>query len=355
MKVKKAIRIVSLIVLVVFAGMIIAGCGGKTSGSNQDNAAPADNSSSEQTAKFRVAMVLTGPINDAGWNESAYKGLMSAKDKYQVEAAYTENVPQPDFESVIRDYADKGFNLVICHGFEFSDTVKTVAPEFPETIFAVVNGDSFQEPNMVSLRFNTPQTGFLAGTVAGLITKSNVVGMIGGTKLPHIQDALKGFEAGAKYVNPNVKVLTGFTETMSDVAKGKEMAMAMIEQGADVVCANANQAGLGVIDAAKTKKIKDIGYISDQYEVAPDTVFVSAIQSVEFMVESIISKALNNEAKPALYLMGMNDKAIYLSDFHGNDANLPEGAADKINEVIAKIQDGSLKQQGILPKSVFEQ
>lgn len=348
MKQKRLIRLLAGIMLVLFAAAVLVGCGGVKK--EEKGAAKPE----ATKAAYRVAMVLTGPINDAGWNESAYKGLLAAKDKFKVDVAYTENVPQPDFESVIRDYADKGYNLVILHGFEFSDVVKAVSPQYPKVTFAVVNGNGFQEPNMLSLRFNTPQTGFLAGAVAGLITKTNTVGMIGGTKLPHIQDGLKGFEAGAKYVNPKVKVLTGFTETMSDVAKGKEMAMAMIEQGADVVSGNANQASLGIIDAAKTKKIKAIGYISDQYNVAPDTVFVSAVQSVTFMIETIIGKAVKNEAKPALYLMGVNDNAIFLSDFHGNDSKLPAGAAEKLKEVIAKIKDGSLKQQGTLPKSIFE-
>ncbi|NMC31491.1 MAG: BMP family ABC transporter substrate-binding protein [Veillonellaceae bacterium] len=348
MKREKILWLLSGVMVVVFAAMLLAGCGGAKNAEK-----PAAKPEAAKSA-LRVAMVLTGPINDAGWNESAYKGLMAAKDKFKVNVAYTENVPQPDFESVIRDYADKGYNLVILHGFEFSDVVKAISPQYPKVTFAVVNGNGFQEPNMLSLRFNTPQTGFLAGAMAGLLTQTNTVGMIGGTKLPHIQDGLKGFEAGAKYVNPKVKVLTGFTETMSDVAKGKEMAMAMIEQGADVVSGNANQASLGIIDAAKTKKIKAIGYISDQYNVAPDTVFVSAVQSVTFMIETIIGKAVKNEAKPALYLMGVNESAIFLSDFHGNDSKLPAGAAEKLKDVVAKIKDGSLKKQGVLPKSIFE-
>ena len=338
MKKIRNLKWMSLLLVVVFVASFAVGCGGKA-GEEEEGAASQEGESKEPEG-FKVAMVLTGPINDAGWNESAYKGLVTAKEQFQVETAYSENVPQPDFEAVIRDYADKGYNLIICHGFEFSDVVKTVSPEYPDSIFAVVNGDSFQEPNMVSMRFNTPQTGFIAGTVAGLISKTNVVGMIGGTKMPHIQDALLGFEAGAKYVNSNAKALTGFTESMTDLAKGKEMAMAMIEQGADVTCANANQAALGVIDAAKSKGIKHIGYISDQYDVDPDTIFVSVIQSVEDMVVSVVDKAVKGEAKPALYLMGVNDGAIRLSDFHGNEANLPEGAMDKINEVIAGIKDG---------------
>lgn len=352
MKKVRRLKILSLSLVLALTLFTLLGCGGSTGG-EEDGGATEENAQEEKS--FQVAMVMTGPINDAGWCESAYKGLMAAKDQFKVETAYSENVAQPDIDAVIRDYADKGYDLIICHGFEFSDPVKAISPEYPDSIFAVVNGDSYQEPNMVSMRFNTPQTGFIAGTVAALISETNVVGMIGGTKMPHIQDALKGFEEGAKYVKPDIKVLTGYTESMDDLAKGKEMAMAMIEQGADVTCANANQAALGVIDAAKSQGIKHIGYISDQYEVAPDTIFVSVIQSVEDMIVSIVGKAVNGEAKPALYLMGVNDGAIRLSDFHGNDSKLPEGAMDKINEVIEAIKDGSLKEKGILPRSIFEQ
>jgi basic membrane protein A len=347
MKKKYRFYSIVLLVLITFTSLSFVGCG-----SNKTSV-----DAGKDTAKsdiLKVAMILSGPINDAGWNQSAYEGLKEAETKYKVEGAYTENVAQPDQQSVIRDYADKGYGLVICHGFQFSDAVKAVAPSFPNVTFAVVNGDSFQEPNMLSFRFNTPETGFLAGAVAGLSTKTNTVAMIGGTKAPHIVDALKGFEAGAKYVNPNVNAITGFTESDTDVAKGKEMAMAMIEKGADVISCNANQVGLGVIDAAKNKNIKAIGYISDQNKVAPDTVIVSSIQSVNFMVMNIVSKKVNNDVKPAVYLSGYNDGAIYLSDWHGNDKNLPAGAMDKINEILKGIKDGSLKEKGILPKSVFE-
>lgn len=342
---KKKLRLYSifLLILITFTSLNFVGCGSNKS-----------SETSAKSSKLKVAMIMSGPINDAGWNQSAYEGLKAAEDKYKVEGAYTENVAQPDQESVIRDYADKGYNLIICHGFQFSDTVKNVAPSFPNVTFAVVNGNSSQEPNMSSFRFNTPETGFLAGAIAGLITQSNTVAMIGGTKAPHIEDALKGFEAGAKYVNPSVNVLTGFIQSDTDVAKGKEMSMAMIEKSADVIAGNANQASLGVIDAAKNKNIKAIGYISDQYNVAPDTVFVSTIQSINFMVMSIVDKKVNNDFKAGLYLSGYKDGAIYLSDWHGNDKNLPAGAMDKIKEIMNGMKDGSLKEKGIIPKSVFE-
>ncbi len=353
-------KMLALLTSVALSISLLAACSGTAaseaapaSGDAAGGDAAASTAGGADDGAISVAMVLTGPINDAGWNESAYNGLMMAQEEYGIETAYSENVPQPDFETVLRDYAANGYDVIIAHGFEFSDPAKAVAPEFPDSMFCVVNGDSMQEPNVLALRSNTPETGFLAGAAAALASESGVVGMIAGTRMPHIEDSLTGFEAGAKYINPDIEVLTGFTETMTDVARGKEMATAFIEQGADVVCANANQTGLGVIDAAVSEGVLAIGYISDQYEVAPETIPVSAIQSVEFMVSSIIQRAVDGTLAPELYLLGAADGAIYLSDFHGHEDAFGEGGAEQLEEIFAGLQDGSLQEEGVVPVSVF--
>lgn len=308
-----------------------------------------------EDGKFKVAMVLSGVINDAGWNESAYNGMLLANEQLGVETAYSENVQLADMETTMRDYASQGYNMVICVGNEFSDPAKIVAPQFPDIMFGVMNGNEFMEPNLAAYRFNTPETGFMAGVLAALYSKSGVVGMVGGTTLPHIKDAVDAFAVGAKYINPEIKALTGFTESMNDVALGKEMGMAFVEQGADVLSANANSCGLGVIDAATSSKIRHIGYISDQYNVAPDTIMISMVQSNEFMILAMIRAGVEGTFSPSLHLYGMAEGAIYMSDFHGHESLLPEGGMEKIEEVKAGILDGSLKAQGILPKSIFEQ
>lgn len=367
MNLKKMLALVLALCVCLAA---LAACGGGTSSSAapaaestlaESTATPAESEAGSDAAPaeggdgMKVAMLLTGPINDAGWNESAYKGLMTAEEELGIETAYSESIAQPDFETVMRDYASKGYSVIICHGNEFSDAVVAVAPDFPDSMFCVVNGNSFQEPNMASFRFNTPQTGFMAGAAAALLSETGVVGMIGGTSMPHIVDALDAFVVGAQYINPDITALTGYTEDMSDVARGMEMANAFIEQGADVLSANANQAGLGAIDAAKAKGINYVGYIDDQYEVAPDTIMVSSIQSVQFMVATIISKGVAGELTPELHLMGAADGAIYLSDFHGHEDAFGEGGVEKLQEIYEGILDGSLKEAGILPASVFEE
>ena len=342
----KKLRVAALCLAATF--LLLNGCS-----SNEGGGTTNDPSGSEDT--LQVAMVLSGYINDAGWNQSSYEGIKMAEEEFGIQSAVSEAVAQPDFESTMRDYASQGMDLIICVGNEFSDAAINVSASFPDVQFAVVNGNCAQEPNVASYRFNTPETGFLAGALAALYSERNIVGEVGGTTQPNIEDAVKGFEAGAKYINPDIKVLTGYTETLTDIAKGKEMGMAFIEQGADVLSSVANSSSLGVIDAAKESQIKYIGYNSDQYEVAPETVMVSVVQSNQFMIRAIVASAVEGEFTPALHLYGLKEGAIYLTDYHDETAPLTQEERTQIEEIIAAIEDGSLKEQGILPKSVFEE
>ena len=348
----------ALLAISLLAGLA-AGCSSQGS-KPSDSPAPAPSAAAQPSqapadTAYRVAMVLPGYKNDAGWNQSAYEGMTMAAEKYQIETALSEGVALADYETTLRDYAAQGYDMVICVGNEFSDAALAVAPDFPDTIYAVMNGNSAQAPNVGAYRFNTPQTGFLAGVLAAEYSRQNMVGVIIGNTAPHMQDAAKAFEAGAKYINPDIQVLSGCAETMTDIAKGKEMAMAFIEQGADVICASANSASLGAIEASKEKGISHIGYISDQYDVAPDTVKASMIQSNQLMIFSIIESGLDGSFTPELHLFGINEGAISISDFHGHDAELTSEQLAEIDSAVESVKDGSLKQAGILPKSSFEQ
>jgi len=354
MKLKKVIAVC----LVALLALLAFGCTKTEPNAAPTPGAPTPAAPAEPTPapeeKYSVAMIINGTINDKGWNETAYNGLIRAGEELGVETAYSENVQQADFETTMRDYASQGYDMIICVGNQFSDAALVVAPSFPDVAFSVMNGNDFQEPNLAAYRFNTPETGFMAGVLAALYSESGVVGMIGGTTLPHIKDGVDAFALGAKYINPDITALTGWTESMDDVALGKEMGMAFIEQGADVLCANANSCALGVIDAAATSGKRHIGYPSDQYDVAPHAVMVSMVQSNEFLILAMVRAGVEGEFAPSLHLFGMKEGAIFVSDFHGHDAKLSAEDLAKIEEVKAGIIDGSLKAQGILPKSIFE-
>ena len=351
---KKAISLI-LVLGLIFA--LVAGCTQQPSDAPTESAAPAESVAPAETPDaepYRVAMVINGQIDDGGWNQTAYNGLVRAQSELGVETAYSDNVETADFETVLRDYAAQGFNLVIPVGNQFNDAVMAVAPEFPDVMFGVMNGNSFLEPNVAAYRYNTCETGFLLGVIAALYTQSNTVAYIGGATQPHIQDALEAFGVGAKYVNPDIKVVTGYTTDQTDVASGKELATAFIEQGVDVLAANCGKAIIGAIQACQEKGIKALGCIGDYHETAPDTVMVSAIQDNQSLIFAMIQSAVEGSFTASLNLYGMADGAIYLSDWYGHDSELTADDLAMIQKVIDGIKDGSLKANGILPKSVYE-
>ena len=347
---KRNRRIPSVLALML-AAVMLGGC-------TAQQASPANSSEASApggaaASDYQVAILLSGYKNDAGWNQSAYEGMELAKEEFGITYACSEAVAQPDYESAMRDYASQGYNLIICAGNQFSDAVLSVAPDFPDVDFAVMNGNDAREPNVGAYRFDTTQTGFLAGALAAMYSESGIVGTIGGDTSPHIQDAVLAFKAGAEYVNPEIQVLTGYTETMTDIAKGKEMGMAFIEQGADVLNANANSASLGVIDAAEEAGVRCIGYIN-HHDVAPETVMVDVVQSNQFMIRTIVASGLEDTFSPTINLYGVAEGAIYVDDFDGNDALLSTEQQDQFAAILEGVTDGSLKENGVLPKSTFE-
>lgn len=261
--------------------------------------------------KLKVALLLPGTINDNGWNATAYNGLKLIEEKLGAEIAYSEKVAQSDQEEIFRNYAAQGFNVLIGHGFEFADAAKRVATDNPNIKFLITSTDISQSPNVASENTNPLQMGFLEGVVAGLATKANNVGAVGGMDIPPIASAVKGFEAGVKYINPDAKVTTTMTGDFDDAVKSKEAAKALITQGADVVMLDADQAGLGVIEACKEKGVYAVSSIAPQHELAPDTVLGSGISDVPLAMELVAKHVADGDFKAQFYNLGVSDGAVY--------------------------------------------
>ncbi|WP_227764903.1 BMP family protein [Zhaonella formicivorans] len=327
----------TIALVLVLALAVLAGCGGQK----------ADNSGTEQPQgdskeTLKVGILLPGNINDKGWNASAYEGLMQAKEKFGVEVTYQENVTQSDMEEVFRNYATNGYNLIIGHGYQFSDAAQKVAEEFPDAKFAILNGYVSNGKNLASYSFTNWQPGYVAGTLAGLLTKTNKIGAIGAQKIPVIEDALEAFKDAAKAVNPNAEVVITYVDSWDDVAKGKETALAMINNGADVVTCDANAVGLGAIEAAKEKGTYHIGFVDDQYNVAPEVVVASAIQSNQEMVKYVVKAVLDGNFKPEQNVLGIKEGVEGISSFHDWESKLPKEVIDKVMQVNQDIIDGKI-------------
>ena len=343
-----------LLSLILCVGTVV-GCSAPPSSTS--NTPAAGGSDTKVSEKLKVAMMLPGPVNDAAFNQSSYEGLVEAKKEYSIETAYSENVGTADMVSIMKNYCDMGYGLMILVGFDFADSLAEVAPKYPNVKFAIVNGEG-KGDNVSGYRFDTPETGFIAGAMSALLSKEGKVGYIAGQQYTHIVDAVNGFVAGAMYANPGLTkddVLYAYLDSWTDTVKGKETALSFIEKGAKCIVTNANAVGLGVIKTCQENNKLAVGYITDQYDVAPGTVPCSVIQDGGAVSELIIKSALDGTIKPGLNLLGAADGVIRYSDWHElGGQEVPQETKDKMKEIYAKIVDGSLLKSGILPKSAYD-
>lgn len=199
---------------------------------------------SEKT--WRVAMIANTPIADGGWNSACYAGMTGAAEKFGFETAYSENVAQTDYVSIFTEYANMGFDLVFAPGNEFTDAVMEVAPGFPNTNFLILNGDA-KADNVMSVKADNTQMGFLAGVLAGMKTQTGKVGFVGGMEITTAKQAINGFHQGVAYANPEAEVFVSWANSWDDTAKGKEIAMSMVSTSdVDVFFGTASAVDVGV-------------------------------------------------------------------------------------------------------------
>ena len=190
---------------------------------------------------LRVALLTQGPVSDAGWYAGAYEGLMLLQDSLGAQVSHQQTRTPAEFDEAFRSYAAAGYDLVFAHGFEYQDAALRAGEQFPEMTIVVSGGGRFAQ-NVVPLIFRLEQGSYMAGMVAGGVTRSGIVGMVGGVKIPSAEGTFRAFEAGAKAVNPSVQVLETFIGSWDDVAAAKEAAVAQIRRGADVLIHNTDAA-----------------------------------------------------------------------------------------------------------------
>jgi basic membrane protein A len=226
---------------------------------------------------FTVALLTPGPISDQSWNGGAYEGLLRIRDSLGAQISHIQTKTPAEFEENFRQYGAKGYSLVFGHGFEFQDAAARVAPSFPKTVF-VTTGGTRTGANMAAMSFAFEQPSYLAGLVAATVSKSGIVGCIGGTELPPVKAGFASFAQGVHAINPAARVVTAYIGNWDDAGAGKEQALAQIARGVDVIYQNADAAGLGIFQAAKDSKgVYIVGSNSNQNGIAPTVTLGSVV------------------------------------------------------------------------------
>ena len=266
---------------------------------------------------FKVALLTPGPISDAGWNAGAYEGLGRIRDSLGAEVSHLETRTPAEFEEAFRDYASRGFRLVFGHGFEFQDAAARVGAEFPNTVFITTSGATVR-PNVSPMVFRLEEGTFLAGMLAGGLTRSGRIGFVGGIKLPPVEGTFLGFEGGARRVRPNTEALQAYIGNFEDVAAAKENALAQIRRGADILLHNADAASFGMFQAVRESPgTLAVGSNRDQNAVAPDVIIASAMLDVPHALLLVARLVKENQFQPGVMFFGIKDGVV---DLRYNDA-----------------------------------
>jgi basic membrane protein A len=285
------------------AALALSACGGGSSGGTTTSSpAAAGGASSSAASKIKVGLAYDiGGRGDKSFNDSAAAGLDKAKSELGIETkelSATKGETDADKEQRLRLLAQGGFNPVIGIGFAYATALGKVAKDFPNTKFAIVDDASITLPNVTPLVFAENEGSFLVGAAAALKSKTGNVGYIGGCLVPLLQKFEAGFTAGAKAVNPNIKVQVKYLSNpptcsgFNDPAAGTETANGLYDGGADIIFAAAGGSGTGVFQSAKAKGKKAIGVDSDQYQSAsPDlqpVIMTSMLKKVDVAVYDYI-------------------------------------------------------------------
>jgi basic membrane protein A and related proteins len=233
------------------------------------------------TPSFRAALLTAGPVSDAGWYAGAYQGLLMVRDSMGAQVSNQQTRTPAEFDEAFLSYASSGYDLIFAHGFEYQDAALRAAAKFPG-VTIVVSGGGKVAANVVPLIFTLEEGSYLAGMVAAGVTRTGVLGMVGGVSIPPVQGTFKAFRAGARAVRPDVQVLESYIGNWDDVAAAKEAAIAQIRRGADVLIHNTDAASYGVFQAVRDAVAAGdttwaMGMNSDQNAVAPDVILGSAV------------------------------------------------------------------------------
>ncbi len=292
---------------------------------------------------LKVALVLPGPITDGTFNSAAHKGIKAAEKKYDIKVSIRENTKFAEIESVMRNYAKDGYDVIIGHGFQFGEPAKKLHKQFPKTWFVVNTSFVAAAPNLASFDNRWGDAGYVAGAVAALVSKKGIIGHIGGIPVPVIKAYNEGFKRGAQRMKPGIKVLSAYVGSFSDVAKAKEITRSMIERGADVVTATGNESVLGTLQAAKEAKVMAIGTAFDSAAFAPDTIVTTALVKMDVNIDMAIGLIVKGKLKPKNYVLGFNENGLGLAPFRKFESKLSAADKAKIRQLIADIKAGKIK------------
>ncbi len=289
---------------------------------------------------LKVAAVYTVPVEQQ-WVSRIHKAANAAKDRGDIEYVYSENTSNNDYERVMREYAEAGHKLIVGEVFGVEDAARAVARDYPDVAFLM--GSSFKPdeavPNFAPFDNYIQDASYLSGIIAGAMTKSKNIGMVGGYPIPEVNRLMNAFMAGVKETAPDTKFQVAFIGSWFDPPKAKETAFAQIDGGADLLYAER----FGVSDAAKERGILAVGNVIDTQADYPETVVASALWHFEPTLDKAIAEVKAGTFKAEDYgvYSFMKNGGCSLAPLGTFEGKVPVEIMAMVAEKEKAIKDGS--------------
>ena len=333
MKTVRKLSIIASMLLVV--AFVFTACAPKA------EEAPADDASAFKAAMITDLGGLSGSEESKGFSDLGWDAFVKAEEELGITTTLLESAELADLEPNLRKMADEDYDIIVGVGYLFTDAIAAVAPDYPDTYFAIVDS-VVEESNTMSLVFAEEQGSFLVGAIAAGMSETGTIGFIGGMESALIEKFEAGYIAGARAVNPDIKVLSGYTGNFTDVASGKELALTQNGQGADVVYAAAGSCGLGTIEAAAEKGFWAVGVDTNQDAVAPGSVLTSMLKRVEVAVYDAIESAYDGTFDGGIREYNLASGGVGYTDMEYTKDQVPAELLTKVEDLSALIVSGDI-------------
>lgn len=305
----------------------------------------------EAPEDFNIGLVTdVGSVDDGSFNQFAYEGMLAAGECFGIETNFIETANQADYQNNLNTILADDPEVVISTGFLLADATLAAAQENPDVRYVGIDQSQEEYPdNYVGVLFREDQGGFLAGAMAGLLTESGVIGVVGGREdVPPVVRYVNGYEEGAHYIDDSIQVLQVYNESFDDPAKGASDAQQMLGEGADVIFGAGGVTGSGGVSAAAEAGAWGIGVDQDQYFTlfsggsAPgaDRIATSAVKRVDLGVFTQVAAAIQDEFAGGVFELTAENGGITYAPSH--DADVPQEVAAQLEEVRAGLADGSI-------------
>ena len=326
-------------------GALLTSCDNKKTSPPSDTASKPTDTPAGTGKKIKAGLVTdTGGVGDKSFNAQAWTGLQNAQKELGADVKYVESKQNADYVANLTKFAQAKYDVVFAVGFLMQDALREVAGKFPETKFAIIDGDAPALSNCVAYKFREEEGSFLAGALAASVSKSKVLGFIGGMEMPLIKKFEYGYQAGAYTINPEIQTRIAYVGDFNDSQKGMELATSQMSMQADIVYHAAGKAGIGVIKAAQTKGegFYAIGVDKDQDDEAPGRVLTSMVKRVDVAVFEVCKKVSEGTFESGEVVLGLKEDGVGLSEMKHTKDKVPAEVLAKIEDLKKQIIDGKL-------------